>query len=91
MDAVELAGSGHPGMPMGCAELGAYLFGEFLRFDPSYPKWPHRDRVILSVRHGSLWLYSLLASRWVSFAGIQLWGNLWEFCGNPPFSHPVKL
>jgi transketolase len=60
MDVVELAGSGHPGMPMGCAELGAFLFGEFLRFDPSYPKWPHRDRVILSVGHGSLWLYSCL-------------------------------
>lgn len=60
MDAVELAGSGHPGMPMGCAELGAYLFGEFLRFDPAYPKWPYRDRLILSVGHGSLWLYSCL-------------------------------
>ena len=60
MDAVELAGSGHPGMPMGCAELGAYLFGEFLRFDPAHPKWPHRDRLILSVGHGSLWLYSCL-------------------------------
>lgn len=60
MDAVELAGSGHPGMPMGCAELGAYLFGEFLRFDPAYPKWPHRDRLILSAGHGSLWLYSCL-------------------------------
>lgn len=60
MDAVERAGSGHPGMPMGCAELGAYLFGEFLRFDPAYPKWLHRDRLILSVGHGSLWLYSCL-------------------------------
>ena len=60
MDAVELAGSGHPGMPMGCAEIGAYLFGEFLRFDPAHPKWPHRDRLILSVGHGSLWLYSCL-------------------------------
>ena len=60
MDAVELAGSGHPGMPMGCAELGAYLFGEFLRFDPAHPKWPYRDRLILSVGHGSLWLYSCL-------------------------------
>lgn len=60
MDAVENAGSGHPGMPMGCAELGAYLFGEFLRFDPSYLQWPLRDRLILSVGHGSLWLYSCL-------------------------------
>jgi transketolase len=44
LDAVELAGSGHPGMPMGCAELGAYLFGEFLRFDPAHPKWPHTGK-----------------------------------------------
>ncbi len=60
MDAVELAGSGHPGLPLGCAEIGAYLFGEFLRFDPSHPKWPLRDRLILSAGHGSLWLYSCL-------------------------------
>lgn len=60
MDAVELAGSGHPGLPMGCAEIGAYLFGEFLRFDPAHPKWPLRDRLILSAGHGSLWLYSCL-------------------------------
>lgn len=60
MDAVELAGSGHPGLPMGCAEIGAYLFGEFLQFDSSHPKWPLRDRLILSAGHGSLWLYSCL-------------------------------
>ncbi len=60
MDAIELAGSGHPGMPMGCAEIGAYLFSEFLKFDPSYPKWPYRDRLILSAGHGSLWLYCCL-------------------------------
>lgn len=60
MDAVELAGSGHPGLPMGCAELGAYLFAEFLRYNPSYPKWEERDRLILSAGHGSLWLYTSL-------------------------------
>ena len=60
IDAVELAGSGHPGMPMGCAEIGAYLFGEFLNFDPKQPRWPLRDRLILSAGHGSLWLYSCL-------------------------------
>ncbi|MES2200269.1 MAG: transketolase [Chlamydiota bacterium] len=60
MDAVELAGSGHPGLPMGCAEIGAYLFGEFLRLDPFHPRWPLRDRLILSAGHGSLWLYSCL-------------------------------
>lgn len=60
MDAVELAGAGHPGLPMGCAEIGAYLFGEFLHFDPAHPTWPLRDRLILSAGHGSLWLYSCL-------------------------------
>lgn len=60
MDAVEKAGSGHPGLPMGCAELGAFLFAEFLRYNPSNPKWRNRDRIILSAGHGSLWLYTCL-------------------------------
>lgn len=60
MDAVEKAGSGHPGLPMGCAELGAFLFAEFLRYDSSNPKWKERDRLILSAGHGSLWLYICL-------------------------------
>lgn len=60
IDAVEQAGSGHPGLPLGCAEIGAYLFGEFIHFDPKFPKWPERDRLILSAGHGSLWLYSCL-------------------------------
>jgi transketolase len=60
MDAVEQAGSGHPGLPMGCAEIGAYLFAEFLRYDSTHPKWRERDRLILSAGHGSLWLYSCL-------------------------------
>lgn len=60
MDAVEHAGSGHPGLPMGCAELGAFLFAEFLQYDPTCPTWQERDRVILSAGHGSLWLYTCL-------------------------------
>lgn len=60
MDAVERAGSGHPGLPMGCAELGAFLFAEFLQYNPAYPKWKDRDRLILSAGHGSLWLYICL-------------------------------
>lgn len=60
MDAVERAGSGHPGLPMGCAELGAYIFGEFLKYDPKEPKWIGRDRLILSAGHGSLWLYTCM-------------------------------
>lgn len=60
VDAVENAQSGHPGLPLGCAEIGAVLFGDILKFDPSTPDWPGRDRFILSAGHGSSWLYSLL-------------------------------
>ncbi|MHC2994480.1 MAG: transketolase [Candidatus Atribacteria bacterium] len=60
VDAVENAQSGHPGLPLGCAEIGAVLFGDILKFDPSAPEWPDRDRFILSAGHGSSWLYSLL-------------------------------
>lgn len=60
MDAVEKASSGHPGLPMGCAEIGAYLFGHLLRHNPKNPKWQGRDRFILSAGHGSMWLYSCL-------------------------------
>ena len=60
MDAVQKANSGHPGMPMGCAEFGAYLYGVLLRQNPKNSKWPNRDRVVLSAGHGSMWLYSCL-------------------------------
>ncbi len=60
MDAVQKANSGHPGMPMGCAEFGAYLFGSLLRHNPKNSKWMNRDRVVLSAGHGSMWLYSCL-------------------------------
>lgn len=60
MDAVQKADSGHPGLPMGCAELGAYLFGISLNYNPKNPKWPNRDRFILSAGHGSMLLYSCL-------------------------------
>jgi transketolase len=60
MDAIQKANSGHPGVVMGAAELGAMLYGEILRHDPSDPKWPDRDRFVLSAGHGSMFLYSLL-------------------------------
>lgn len=60
MDAVETAKSGHPGMPMGMAELGAILYGEVLSHYPGDWKWPNRDRFVLSAGHGSMFLYSLL-------------------------------
>jgi transketolase len=60
MDAVQQADSGHPGMPMGMADVATVLFTKFLKFDPSQPNWPDRDRFILSAGHGSMLLYSLL-------------------------------
>ena len=60
MDAVEKANSGHPGMPMGMADVATVLFGQFLKFDPADPHWPDRDRFVLSAGHGSMLLYALL-------------------------------
>ncbi|HTV45155.1 MAG TPA: transketolase [Stellaceae bacterium] len=60
MDAVEQAKSGHPGMPMGMADIATVLFTKYLRFDPQRPDWPDRDRFILSNGHGSMLLYGLL-------------------------------
>jgi len=59
-EAVQKANSGHPGLPMGCAELGAYLYGHLLRHNPKNPQWMNRDRLVLSAGHGSMWLYSCL-------------------------------
>ena len=60
MDAVQRANSGHPGMPMGMADVATVLFSQFLKFDPDEPHWPDRDRLVLSAGHGSMLLYSLL-------------------------------
>jgi transketolase len=60
MDAVEKANSGHPGMPMGMADVATVLFTRFLKFDPLQPEWPDRDRFVLSAGHGSMLLYALL-------------------------------
>jgi transketolase len=60
MDAVERAKSGHPGMPMGMADAATVLFSKFLKYDPSEPNWPDRDRFVLSAGHGSMLLYALL-------------------------------
>ena len=60
IDAVQRANSGHPGMPMGMADVATILFSEFLKFDPKNPKWLNRDRFVLSAGHGSMLLYSLL-------------------------------
>ncbi len=60
MDAVQKANSGHPGMPMGAAPMAYVLWTRYLRYDPLKPKWPNRDRFILSAGHGCMLLYSLL-------------------------------
>ncbi len=60
MDAVEKANSGHPGLPMGAADIVTVLFTRFMDFDPKHPDWPDRDRFVLSAGHGSMLLYSLL-------------------------------
>jgi transketolase len=59
-DAVQQANSGHPGMPMGMADVATVLFTRFLKFDPAAPDWPDRDRFVLSAGHGSMLLYALL-------------------------------
>ena len=60
MDAVEQAKSGHPGLPMGAADIATVLFTQFLKHDPADPKWPDRDRFVLSAGHGSMLVYALL-------------------------------
>lgn len=64
MDAVHACNSGHLGLPLGCAEIGAVLFGESLRYNPDEPKWLNRDRFLLSAGHGSMFIYS-----WLHLAG----------------------
>src|SRR6202166_593324 len=60
MDAVEQAKSGHPGLPMGAADIATVLFTRFLKFDPADPAWPDRDRFVLAAGHGAMLLYALL-------------------------------
>src|SRR5436309_10506733 len=60
MDAVEQAKSGHPGLPMGAADVATVLFTQFLKFDPADPRWHDRDRFVLSAGHGSMLIYALL-------------------------------
>ncbi|MFM2131690.1 MAG: Transketolase, partial [Verrucomicrobiota bacterium] len=67
MDAVAACHSGHLGLPLGAAEIGAALYGHFLRHDPADPQWINRDRFVLSAGHGSMFLYS-----WLHLAGFDL-------------------
>lgn len=90
MDAVEAAGSGHPGMPMGMADIATVVWGHFLRVDPTHPTWPDRDRFILSNGHGSMLLYALLHLSGFNLPLEQLrrfrqWGSASP--GHPEYRH----
>ncbi|MFH2116242.1 MAG: transketolase [Spirochaetota bacterium] len=86
MDAIQKANSGHPGLPLGCAELGALLYGEFLRHDPVAPGWFNRDRFVLSAGHGSMFLYSLLhlAGYGITLDDIKGFRQLGSKCAGHP-------
>ena len=60
MDAIQKANSGHPGIPLGAAELAAVLYGDILKHNPADSKWADRDRFLISAGHGSMWLYAIL-------------------------------
>ena len=95
MDAVEQAKSGHPGMPMGMADVATVLFKDILRFDPADPAWPNRDRFVLSAGHGSMLLYSLLYL--TGYPGMDIdelknfrqWGA--KTAGHPEFGHAAGI
>jgi transketolase N-terminal domain/subunit len=90
MDAVEAANSGHPGMPMGCADLATVLWTEFHTHDPADPTWFNRDRFVLSAGHGSMLLYALLHLTGYELPLDELrnfrqWGS--KTAGHPEFGH----
>jgi len=89
MDAVQAAKSGHPGMPMGTADIATVLYSQFLKFDPAQPEWPDRDRFILSAGHGSMLLYSLLYLNGYEDITLDQIKNFRQFgartCGHPEF------
>ncbi|HWT97570.1 MAG TPA: transketolase [Terriglobales bacterium] len=95
MDAVEKANSGHPGMPMGMADVATVLFTRFLKFDPKHPHWPDRDRFILSAGHGSMLLYSLLHLTGYEdmtldqLKNFRQWGS--KTAGHPEYGHATGI
>ncbi len=91
IDAVQKANSGHPGMPMGMADVATVLFKNFLRFNPKNPDWLNRDRFVLSAGHGSMLLYSLLyltGYKSVSLNSIKRFRQLNSICAGHPEYHP---
>ncbi len=91
IDAIEKANSGHPGMPMGMADVATILFKHFLKFNPKNPSWLNRDRFVLSAGHGSMLLYSLLyltGYKSVSLSSIKKFRQLNSICAGHPEYHP---
>ena len=91
IDAVQKANSGHPGMPMGMADVATVLFKDFLKFNPKNPNWINRDRFVLSAGHGSMLLYSLLhltGYKSISLNDLKKFRQLNSICAGHPEYHP---
>jgi transketolase len=95
MDAVEQANSGHPGMPMGMADVATVLFRDILKYDPKHPHWPDRDRFVLSAGHGSMLQYSLLYLTGYADMTLDQLKNFRQMgaktAGHPEFGHATGI